>query len=61
MLHTMIKEDISKFVPIYIMILAGFSQLFYISSDKQNTGFSHFTKAVSVGFNATLKQVLWLP
>ena len=57
MLNKMIWEDISKFAPIYLMILAGFSQLFYISSNKQNTGTNNFRQALWVGFNATLKQV----
>ena len=46
----------SKFGVIYFMVLIGFSQLLYLSTNKQNTGMATFIQAVQRGFNATLKQ-----
>ena len=46
----------SKFGVIYFMVLIGFSQLLYLSTNKQNTGMATFIQAVERGFNATLKQ-----
>ena len=42
----------SKFGVIYFMVLIGFSQLLYLSTNKQNTGMATFIQAVERGLTS---------
>ena len=56
-LGRMIREDVMRFIAIYLLVLVGFSQLFYVASNQQNQGVTPYLSALHRGFNATLKEV----
>jgi hypothetical protein len=57
MLIQMIRQDISKFVVIYMVCLVWFSHMLNIVRDKQNTGLEGFWNSVKSIFSASLEKL----
>ena len=57
MLLKMVQNDVRKLSSIYLIVLAGFSQMLYIASNLQNTGILTFCGWIQISLKAALQQV----